>query len=641
MASVKRKINVFLASPGDLSNERECFRQTIRELNAGFGDRANVQFIPKGWEDCLSNYGRRSQSVINELIDECEIFILAMHKRWGQEAIDAYPSDSYTEEEFQRAQVIYDSNKTPRIFVFFKNIELSLLSNPDPQLDKVLTFRKHLEETKKVIYRYFNDETSFKHEVEEHLKAYDKGELPDVCVDNDTPIFPIKILETLNKEKIRTAQAITEAINAKDAQMLTQLEKEMLELEMAEDAAFFSKEGKIEFARQKFAKLTLDTKNKNILYLGYEFYYRTSDFKAAEQVMNRALKLADSHKDIRFRAMALGNLGNVYRCLGKNTLAKEMIEQALEAFIELGDTENKGITLQSLGAICFKIGDITNAESYYKKALELFSDIQQQEGIAVINSNLGDIHTRRGEYSEANVRYEEALSIYRELDHIEGVADQFGKLAVVYLTQGKNKEAEVWLKEALAKDIKLGRKLETAQDRNHLGLIYMGKYEYSKAEEEFTRALDISSENGFTRVMADIYGNLGNLYALQAGDELDFEVKIDLSKNMYKRSLAINEALENKIGVAFQKYNLGVLFLKLREITLAEPLLFDASAIYKEVGDNEGIACSYNEIGRLYLYKGQVEQAIIMVEKAFLIFTQLQSPNAEKSASLLKELRSS
>jgi len=72
-------------------------------LDDGFGDGAGVKFEALGWEDTLASTGRRSQEVINREIDCCDVFILAMHRRWGQAAPDAQPYSSYTEEEFHRA----------------------------------------------------------------------------------------------------------------------------------------------------------------------------------------------------------------------------------------------------------------------------------------------------------------------------------------------------------------------------------------------------------------------------------------------------------------------------------------------------------------------------------------------------------
>ncbi len=86
-----RTINVFIASPGDLSVERRTFKNVIDELNSGFGDGAGVKYVPLGWEDTLATTGRRPQSVINIEVDRCDVFVLALHRRWGQEAPDAKP----------------------------------------------------------------------------------------------------------------------------------------------------------------------------------------------------------------------------------------------------------------------------------------------------------------------------------------------------------------------------------------------------------------------------------------------------------------------------------------------------------------------------------------------------------------------
>lgn len=59
--SMKKEIRVFIASPGDLTEERKKFRETIQCLNDGFGDGANVEYMPLGWEEVLASTGRRPQ----------------------------------------------------------------------------------------------------------------------------------------------------------------------------------------------------------------------------------------------------------------------------------------------------------------------------------------------------------------------------------------------------------------------------------------------------------------------------------------------------------------------------------------------------------------------------------------------------
>jgi hypothetical protein len=140
-----RTIKVFIASPNDLAIERRAFKDVIDELNKGFGRGADVTFEPLGWEDALAQVGRRSQAVINQDVDASDVFVLAMWRRWGQEAPDATPYTSYTEEEFYRALARYEKTGKPTIFVFFKHVEPGQMADPGPQLQKVLAFRKKLE----------------------------------------------------------------------------------------------------------------------------------------------------------------------------------------------------------------------------------------------------------------------------------------------------------------------------------------------------------------------------------------------------------------------------------------------------------------------------------------------------------------
>jgi hypothetical protein len=197
----KRTISVFIASPGDLAVERRAFRDCIEELNKGFGEGANVEFTALLWEDTLASTGRRVQSVINQDIDRCDVFILMMHCKWGQDATDSKFS-SYTEEEFHRALARFKETGQPEIFVILKKISPSRMSDPGPQLQKVLDFRRELEKTRTVLYREYTGKTQFGEEVGLHLRAYAKGELPQPDeADGNTTIWPVEFIQERDKLK--------------------------------------------------------------------------------------------------------------------------------------------------------------------------------------------------------------------------------------------------------------------------------------------------------------------------------------------------------------------------------------------------------------------------------------------------------
>lgn len=175
MTKQPRDISVFIASPGDLAPERSVFKEIIDTLNSGFGDGAGVQFVPLGWEDILATTGRRAQSVINREVDRCDLFVLVLHRRWGQDAPDSEYS-SYTEEEYYRAYHRWKKTKKPEVLVFFKNVDEASLADPGPQLQKVIDFRRGLESSRRVLIRRFNTETDFGEELDMHLRAFARND---------------------------------------------------------------------------------------------------------------------------------------------------------------------------------------------------------------------------------------------------------------------------------------------------------------------------------------------------------------------------------------------------------------------------------------------------------------------------------
>ena len=372
----KRNISVFIASPGDLTAERKRFRNAINQLNAGFADGANVEFEALGWEDTLASTGRRNQSVINEDIDRCDVFILVMHRRWGQEAPDAAPYSSYTEEEFHRALEHWQNKGTPEIFVFFKRIDAASEADAGPQLKKVLNFRRHLEETRQVLYRYIDDhEQSFIDEIDLHLRAYTKGELSSIDQTRDTVILPLLALDEVKRAKEEVAKHAQLAKDAKQEVETAQLKIESLQLQAAEEAANLARDGLLEHARQKFIELTNETSNLRILYLAYEFFNRTGDLESAFELLERWLNLSGPDNQSTNTAAAYGNLGILYKTRGDLDRAEEMYQKSLTINEALGRKEGMASDYGNLGNLYKIRGNLDRAEEMYQKSIELFKKL--------------------------------------------------------------------------------------------------------------------------------------------------------------------------------------------------------------------------------------------------------------------------
>jgi hypothetical protein len=143
-------LSVFLASPGDLADERQVAREVIDDLNESIRPSGlHVELL--GWEDTRPGAGR-PQSIINKDVDSCDLFVGMMWRHWGT------PTGTHTsgfEEEFERASGRRPTHNSPEIWLCFKAIGAEYLKDPGPQLQRVVEFRQRQIERREVLFREF------------------------------------------------------------------------------------------------------------------------------------------------------------------------------------------------------------------------------------------------------------------------------------------------------------------------------------------------------------------------------------------------------------------------------------------------------------------------------------------------------
>ena len=176
MADSITRYKVFIASPGGLREERQAFRDTIREYNEEIDkQRRDVTFMPVGWEETLGGYGR-PQSLINEDIIACDYFILLLWDRWGSPP-DTPGQGQYSsacEEEFALAlECLKDPAKPMRqVLLFFKAVDPAQLADPGPQLSQVLDFKRQWEREKTHFFTTFDEMAVFQKQQRLHLAKW-------------------------------------------------------------------------------------------------------------------------------------------------------------------------------------------------------------------------------------------------------------------------------------------------------------------------------------------------------------------------------------------------------------------------------------------------------------------------------------
>ena len=144
MPETRKILQVFVASPGDLSEERRILEDVITEFNLTWGDTQNVRLELVKWEThSRPGFGEDAQDVINNQIgDKFDIFLGIM---WGRFGSPTNRAESGTQEEFERAysRLKTSSGSIPIMF-YFKDGGIPPSKMDPEQLAKVQEFRKRL-----------------------------------------------------------------------------------------------------------------------------------------------------------------------------------------------------------------------------------------------------------------------------------------------------------------------------------------------------------------------------------------------------------------------------------------------------------------------------------------------------------------
>jgi hypothetical protein len=152
-----RVIQIFVASPGDVQEERARVRRVAEELNlpGGLAQQCGCVFQVLDWHQASSAMGRPEQVILDQLpVKSWDVFVGILWTRFGspsglQNLSTGYAYDSGTEEEFWLAYRSWQDLGRPAILFFHKTqakTQAPDLRSIDPaQLQKVQRFLREFE----------------------------------------------------------------------------------------------------------------------------------------------------------------------------------------------------------------------------------------------------------------------------------------------------------------------------------------------------------------------------------------------------------------------------------------------------------------------------------------------------------------
>jgi tetratricopeptide (TPR) repeat protein len=389
---------VFIASPGGLEDLRKAFRDEIREFNETLAIPRGVYFQAAGWEETPGGAGR-PQKLINKKLRKSDYFFLLLESRWGNPT-DTKPArySSGTEEEFHVAVECYEDEQSPmrQLVLTFKSVNQKSMSDPGPQLQKVLKFRAKIELEKQHLFETFDTEEEFckllRRQLATWLHDHEQGDASEK-VDSATVQKEIgRLFRPSDQEppEPSTDSAINKAWKLADAGRLTKAEVE-------------------------FAKLTVERRQPSGLIEYGLFLRRVGRLDQATVMLNEAVKLATTQDSQENVSRAYTILGIVLNTRGELNGAEEMYRKALVIEEKLEHLEGMGINYTNLGIVLRNRGNLDGAEEMHRQSLDIHEKLEHLEGMASNYTNLGIVFKARGDLDGAEEMYRKALDYAEKL----------------------------------------------------------------------------------------------------------------------------------------------------------------------------------------------------------------------------------
>ncbi len=250
-----------------------------------------------------------------------------------------------------------------------------------------------------------------------------------------------------------------------------------------------------------------------------------------------------------------------------------------------------------LGAALCRLGiaKIAYFEGYYSKAQKLIEEVMpvfEKNGLYKktfqCHQTLGDIHAKRGQYDDAVAQYRRAVGQGEEAGDARLVCQGLQSMGHLSVTRGRYYGAKLSYDLALA----------SAPENTDSGYVYIGLGDVYAMKDEFETsityldsALSLAETAGDSALVSGVYGAMAHTYR-RSGEYL-------MALDYYSKQLDIIKIRNDKLGRAKTMMNMAGIF----------------------------------EIRKQYAKAGDFMQEVV------LIFSELNSPEAEKAKEFLRRLR--
>lgn len=408
-------LRIFLASPGDVDDEREAVRTCVDEYNDQRPDDANVTYQIVGWER-VRGTARRPQEAINELIEESHFLIALFKGSWGSEPGSPWGYTSGTEEELFTGLLELGDGDRP-----MRDIWVAFLDDPSPA-NEISALRDQMSTRHSIMYERVTDALDLKVKLTERLETWEESATFKV-------VQHIDLLPSSGMDVLRAAN-----LRRRGEKLIDLGQPEAGGTELSKAAALGGPVEHLAYAR---------------------FLARRGDLDEALESTQHAIDIftnGTSSLHSPQAAEAFAAQAGVLRRLGRDVDAIGRFEQAL-TLVEDPNPYSRRVRsriLDELGLARQTTGDTDGARRDFEDALAIRREAHNNLDVCQSLVNLGRLEVNVANLEIAATCADEAMAIVQKTPSTALHANAFVLGAQVAIRQGRPEDGIPYAERALS-----------------------------------------------------------------------------------------------------------------------------------------------------------------------------------------------
>jgi len=249
---------------------------------------------------------------------------------------------------------------------------------------------------------------------------------------------------------------------------------------------------------------------------------------------------------------------------------------------------------------------------------------------------------RRGFLSEATVIVQEGLAAILPLrdQHRALAAELLRERAGLHLDEGQTSEARRLAQESLSLTAEASDDVGQARAENLLGqaAMHANERDYPRARQHYLRALAYAERAGDSRVIGNIYNNLGIVERNDcSGSPDERDQHLALAADYLEKSLQLRRANHDRRGLAETLNSLGVIRFYAGDWAGAWRRYSEALALLLELQNMLHVAQMLANLGEVALKQADLTSAARLLAVSEYMLLELQSSHAAPVRQMLQE----